>query len=462
MAKNTKSLLIAALASSVGMGLAMPAIAQGDGSVSDNPDLLRGSFSGHCPPAMLCHYGTYGGGTLARPSVSAATVSSAPLSVDPQIQTAPPQPAPMAYQPLVVEPAATSPWDLRARISALGRYIRSGDRERFEAITAPELEAIYAGARTQAGLTARAELTLPNDGDARISAAALSGTIRHALDSWTRVGAQASLRLAQPDRDGLDQRASGAMTAPLEFAGDVSVSGEYDFGQANLSGALRLERDIFDAPSNDDDRTGIGGTLRVSHALTPIVGVFGEGDVIRDLYDRSSAELGVSQDGYGYQLRGGISANWNDVLLAEASLGRGWRTFDDASLDDAQSWLYGASLTFNPTATLRLRAGLDTTLAATSESATAAVNVEHALTLEALYRVNSQLDLRASGGMRVREFVGTSEVERRYDAGVGADVAVGSRTSASLDYGYGLREDAAATTESRDEHRVTVGVTVER
>ncbi|HCO54838.1 MAG TPA: hypothetical protein DIT93_07460, partial [Pelagibacterium sp.] len=54
-----------------------------------------------------------------------------------------------------------------------------------------------------------------------------------------------------------------------------------------------------------------------------------------------------------------------------------------------------------------------------------------------------------------------SATSRSYSAGLGADFTVSQHTSATLDYDYGLREDPAAAIASRDEHRISGGVSLQ-
>ena len=74
---------------------------------------------------------------------------------------------------------------------------------------------------------------------------------------------------------------------------------------------------------------------------------------------RRRQRSGVFLNGHTYTLRGGASYTQQGTFVAEASVGRAWRDYDHASLTDAASWVYDASLTFTPDETLTLIGSLD-------------------------------------------------------------------------------------------------------
>src|SRR5690606_9461587 len=150
--------------------------------------------------------------------------------------------------------------------------------------------------------------------------------------------------------------------------------------------------------SNSDERsTRYEGTLRLGYALSPIVEAFGEGTVGRTQFDAIDPDLGARRTGTDYALRGGIAANWQDRITLEASVGRGWRTYDAGGLSDAQSWLYGGSIGWRPTTTTQLTASLDTELTPGANGSGASTTYRAGF--EASHTANSWLGLRVSAGL---------------------------------------------------------------
>lgn len=451
-----KALLLA------GAFFALPApmgFAQGDGSLSNNPDLLRGSYSPFCEPAMVCHYALQGGAPVQAPVVSAAPVLAAPPVPEiPVVVSAPlhdPAPYPVTFEPV---------WDMRASLALRGSIISSGGAVRYEAIAAPEVGWVYRGSATQVDAGASLELVQPADGQARVGAVGLDLDVSHAIGPTTGLAANLALRLSQDDARALGVGGAGTVTAPVEVTGSADASLVQRFGKADVTlsgGVLRtvLGDTVLTGGVIEDNAgrsfTGYRGGLRLGYALTPIVGVFTSGNVGRDIFDAPDIALGASRTGWRYDARVGITANWQDVTTLEASIGSGWRTYDDAGLTGTRSVLYGFALGFNPSESLRLRASFDTALAAGSGATVG--GADYTLALEAAYRVNEWLGLRATASAG---WLDVAQPTWRYGAGLGADITVGQRTGLTFDYAYGWREDPAAAVPVRDEHRVSAGVTL--
>lgn len=434
--------------------------AQGDGSGSNNPDLLRGSFSPFCEPAMVCHYGISGVAPApASVAPAAQVVLAAPSSPQATIAAAAPLNDPAPY-PIAFDPV----WDMRASLTLRGSIVSTGGATRFEAVAAPEAGWVYRGAATQVEAVASLEMVQPGDSQTRLGAAAVNLDLRHAIGPTTGLAASLGLRLSQDDPRALDVGNGGTITTPVALTGVADFALEQSFGKADLVATGGIERmglgDTVLAGGLIEDNagrsfTGYRGGLRLSYALTPIVGVYTSGTLGRDVYDAPDTALGASRTGWRYDARVGVLANWQDVAQFEASIGSGWRRFDAAGLGESQALLYGLMASFNPNDALRLRASFDTSVAAGTGNTVG--GTDYTLALEAAYRVNEWLGLRATGSAGWLE---ASQPIRRYSAGMGADVTVGQRTGLSLDYTYGWREDQTATVPVRDEHRLSAGVTL--
>lgn len=447
-------------------------LAQGDGSRSNNVDLLRGSFSPYCEPAMLCHYGNVPPPTVpVEPPTSAVPPSvAAPPKIDLIVPDGPV--ATSIHGPDHVSPilhaARKSAWRASYGLSLRGAFVHSGGSNRYEAVLTPNLALRYDGQSTAASVTGRATIVQPIEDESRLGAASLEAGWARALGPSTRLKLDGAVSVSQDDPNGLDIRAAGVMTGPLEFraAGNAEVSQQ--FGRFNLTTGVSLSRTqsgetrllnggVID--NSGSDRTGYGANIRLGYKLTPIFGVFVSGDGSRDEFDRLSADIGASRSGWTYALRGGINANWHDLTTVEASIGSGWRVYDSAALPEAQSLLYGFAIGYSPDPTLRLRATLDSAIEPGTNGAIS--TVDHSLSLEVAYRVNQWLGLRATGSGSLSESQGTGALTRRYGAGLGADIAIGTHTDMTLDYGYAWRENPATAPQVLTEHRVSAGITLQ-
>jgi hypothetical protein len=462
----TRALRALLLAGALGAFPAGLAYGQGDGSFTDNPDLLRGSFSPFCEPAMLCHYNE-----VPPPPVTAvAPPVPGPLVLteqQPPAIAAPPAPPPL-YD-TAIYPATPSPvWRATYGVALRGSFVHSGGANRYEALLIPNAGMRYDGQGTQAAITGSATIVQPYRDEARIGAASVEGNLGHALGPTTRLDLDGVIAVSQDDPRGLDVVPSGAMTAPLEFRASADAALTQQFGRFDLTGSVGVVRNqtgetrlagggVID--NSGRDRTRLSGGMRLGYRLTPIFGVFVSGDAAREEFDRISPDIGVSRSGWDYALRGGITANWHDTTTFEASIGSGWRTYDAAALAESQSQLYAVAFGYSPDPSLRLRAAFDTAI----EPGTGGVvaSVDHTLSLEVAYKINQWLGLRGTASGSWSEAQGTGALTRRYAAGVGADLALGPHSDFTIDYGYGWRGDPVAVPEVATEHRVSAGVSLQ-
>jgi len=463
-----QTLLIAVVAALV-IGFAFGAYAQGDGSRTNNPDLLRGSYGPFCERPMLCHPEIQAR-ALEQPlrthAAPAPVAAPEPAGTDMAVPVAyePIQPAP-EYQP---PPVSHSPWQFRYGASLRGRFVISEDNERFDLIATPRASWIYEGSRTQVGINSEVSVVAPGDNDARIEEARVSFDVAHRLDSFTGLSAEGALAIRQNDPRGLDFAPSGAMTAPLEFAGEVNTRASHQFGRAVATFSTGLARSYKDETllndgsvidNSADSSTRVSAGLRLSQEISPIISIFGQADVAREAFDTAAPGLGVKQDSWLPRLRGGISGNWNDVVTTEASLGYGWRVFDVDTLETAHSILYGAALGWRPNGTTQLRLAFDSAIGAGGGGN--AARLDYDLTLEGSYTVNSWLALRASTAAGWQYDMDGNWGETRLTAGIGSDIMLGRHSSLNFDYAYGVRERANADPATREEHRISGGVTLQ-
>lgn len=452
------------LAGALGALSAGLAHGQGDGSVTNNPDLLRGSFSPFCEPAMLCSVAENPPPPTPEP---VALMAPEPLALAVPVDSPPPVPAPQFSTPVTYPLSSSSPWRAGYGIALRGAFVHAQGANRYEALLIPNASLRYSGAGTEIRLSGDATLVQGLRREFRIGGATLDGSLAHALGPTTRLGIEGAVALGRDDPQGLDVASSGAVTAPLRLDASLEGALTQQLGLFDLTGTLALDRRergetrlasgaVLD--NSGENRTRFSGGMRLGYALTPLLGVFVAGEAGRDEFDIVDPALGARRSGWTYAARAGASANWQERATLEASIGTGWRTYD-ASLPDTRSLLYGLALGYNPDPTLRLRAALDTEIAPGTGSS--AASTDYTLSLEAAYKVNQWLGLRGTASGSWSEAQGTGEVTRRYTAGLGADLVLGPHSDFALDYRYGWRNDPSATPREADEHRVSAGVSLQ-
>ena len=468
---RTAHIAVALILTGGALGGISAALAEGEGSGTDNPDLLRGSLGVGCPPGTLCHFPRTD--LAATPVLPAsqpaplpvpppAAIPSPPLAVTPETPVMP---------PVFVAPAISAPssaGDFSYGMALRGAYVRSGSDERFEMLAIPRVGFSRAAGATDTAFEASATLVGPQSGEPRIGAAEGSAEIVHRLSPSSGLAFNADLAFSQDDPRGLGTDRAGLAEAPVELAGSLGAAYSQTLGRLNATGTVGLTREWV-GPSRLANGTGIDnteeastryeGALRLGYALSPIVEAFAEASAGRTLFDAVDPGIGASRTGTDYALRGGIAASWTDTVTLEASIGSGWRSYDAAGLAGARSWLYGASLGWRPNGTTQLTASLDTELTPGADGTGA--STLYRAGLEASHIANSWLGLRASAGLDWIAPEEGSAASRVWSAGVGADIAIGPHTSATLDYAYGLREDPDAADPRRDEHRVSGGISLQ-
>src|SRR5690606_18133334 len=146
--------------------------------------------------------------------------------------------------------------------------------------------------------------------------------------------------------------------------------------------------------------------------------------------------LGVKADATDMTLVAGVTGRWNSTLEATVATGVTLRRFDVAALGEVQAQVYDASIVFTPDPTLRLRAGLNTTVAPPGPDNAGTARVAYTASCGAEYTVNSWLAMRARAAWNTAAFTGSGNTETGYSLGAGADYKITAHTAIGADYSY--------------------------
>jgi len=355
-------------------------------------------------------------------------------------------------------------WSLALR----GSYTKGTNGERFDAMLVPTVTLEHTGTRSNVTATGTAEVVQPVNGQIDISALRLSGTVGYALDNETSLsaGGRFSMTRATAGSPGV---ASNIQTAPLTIngGGDVGITRQLGKFNVGLTGAA--DRTIYEATTltdgtvtdnSDQNNWALNTGLRVGFQVTPIFEVFGKAELGRDVFDVASSTLGFRPDATTTSLEGGITGRWNEVLEATASTGVTLRRFDAASLDDVIAQTYDAQLSFTPDPTLRMTAGLTTSVAPPGPSGSGSTRIGYGANGEVAYTVNNWLALRAQANWSSARFIGSTDTEAGYGLGAGGDYKVNAHTALTADYTYDQSESSSNGTQ--EAHQVSVGITLSR
>lgn len=405
----------------VGTASAQPLRIAGDGSGSNNPDLLLA-------PSTNCQH----------------CLATAPHEWD--------------------APPFTLDWSLGLR----GSYVQSNGVGSFEALAVPSVSLRHDLLRGSYGFDATAELSRDSDADFRVNSLRIGAAGEFAVSQPLTLSGSAAFELTQPGAD-TSGYPSDTASASQEMTGTLSGSAAYDFGPVTatlgLSGARSVygpttlvDNSTIDNSANDNWRAGTD--LRLGYKVTPLLTAFVEGGAAVQLYDIASPDYGLRLDAIDYAVKAGLAAEWGEVLSAEASVGLGLRQFSQVPVEDIVSTLYDATITFRPDETLTLRGGLATSIDAPGPNASAAAKVDYAATASAEYQLNPWLRLRASAGTSYALYSDSSETETGYELGAGADYLLNETMSLAGDYAYSLTSPSSGSAD--EDHRVTLGVTLRR
>ena len=354
-------------------------------------------------------------------------------------------------------------FDVDWSVALRGTYSKSTSGERFDIRLVPTIGLEHIGVRSAINFDASAEIVRPSDGgEIDVGALRLGLQTGYDLDSATRLTANGDFSLTQPT-PGTPGLASNIAIASQTMTGGADIGLARQFGRFNIAVTGAAQRNVFGpttrtdgtvTDNSDQNYWALDAGLRVGFAATPILEVFGQADIGRDILDQPATNAS------DVTLKGGVTGRWNDIVVATASAGVGLRRFDATGLADVVTQLYDASVSFTPDPTWRMTAGFATTIAPPGPNGAGTARVDYSANGEIAYTVNSWLALRALADWHTARFVGTADTETGYGLGAGADYKVNAHTALSADYGYDHSE--GTSNGLQEAHRVTVGLTVSR
>ncbi len=362
-------------------------------------------------------------------------------------------------------PASDAPnvnWSLTLR----GAYVEDAEGGHYEAGLVPDVSIKMPTGRGELTLNGSSDLTKELDGQFRVNSGKVSLQATHALDAQTDLSGALRLGLSQ-DRPTIASDGSGVVQPPQYITGSAEGEVKRRFGRFGLGLSASALREVVgktvaaDGTETDNtyrNRTGYGFGARLEYELTPILSVFEQLRADRENFDAPSASLGAISDNWTYSARTGVAAKWQAGLSGEASVGYAFRNFDDSRLQDQDSLVYGATVTYSPSGRLTLAAEFNSDISDTGDVTGATARFGNDLTLRVNYLLSEWLQARATASRNWASYAGSPTTENGYSYGLGADWYVNSHLALSADYSTGESRSSTGTTERTQ--RIMAGVTV--
>lgn len=447
----------------------------GDGSATDNPDLLRGAYAIVCTDASPCLAQVHPWPSAAAQSVAPTAPATMPVprAIAKPPPALPPEPLPVAIDPTptgsITSPetpgddAVIADWQIALR----GSSTWDGRGQRYAIILSPEGSLAF---RRQGGdLRLAAGLGLAYEPGGGVSLDSANGTlaIEHALQRDLLVRAALTLDGAREQVNAVTSPA-GEQTGALSVLGTADLEIEKQFGRAavalggSLSRRLVGDTTLVDGTlTSNADRswTGFGLRARASYKLTPIISPYVEFMADRAYYDAVSAGAGVRSDNWTYQATAGLTGAWSNGMTAELYGGYGLVRYDSAVRTSGGYYVLGGSFSTPFARGGTLTASANTSVSPTDSVAGASTEIDYGASLDARYLVNDWLAIRAALGGSWTLYPGADRTEYGLSAGAGFDWLLGPHTTLTTDYSFGADWTPAATGTS---HEVSIGMVVHR
>jgi len=376
-------------------------------------------------------------------------------------------PAQAVWSPASSDPNAPY-YDIDWSLGLRGAYIADNNGERFQSLVLPSVTLTHTARDLTFTGTASAEVSKTGDGQFSVDDMRLQAGSVLNFDRETSLATNAGIAVTQENPHNPDV-ATNVLDTPVQISGTADGTLTRKLGHFNVALRGNAERDVFGPTTFTDNstldntpqnNTQGGAGLRVGFDLTPVLQPFVDASAGRTVFDAPSSGLGVKLDGNTYTVKTGVSAKWDALLEAEASIGLGLEHFDNASLSDVEATLYDASLTYHPTDTLTLNGDFATTISAPGPNAGGSAKVNYAATAKAAYTVNDWLTWRLSADWHNATYADTTSTDKGYDLGVGADYLVNRHAKLSADYLFAHSE--ISPNPATDSHTVTLGLTLQK
>lgn len=277
----------------------------------------------------------------------------------------------------------------------------------------------------------------------------LDGAVTYQLNRQTSFDGAVAYSLGLPRLNNSDLPDDVA-EAPLSQDFGASATLAHHFNKTALEGRAGIARSQTGPTRLNDDSLidnsdqnswafSVGG--RASREITPIVSVFYDSDVTRSIYDKASTVLSAKRDGWTFDNRLGVAANFKDRFSGEVSVGQLRRTYDDASLDSVLTTSYGAAITYQLGNSATLEVSADTALSPATIPGEP-TKITDSLSIGFGQQINDRLGYSLSTDFGREHYQGSDRTAGQFGIGLEATYLINSYASAYAGYRYEVSEDS--------------------
>jgi hypothetical protein len=220
----------------------------------------------------------------------------------------------------------------------------------------------------------------------------------------------------------------------------LNLSARYDYINQDYDNSIDFDGDIID--NQDRDRHDNTFDVRLGYQLKTEMQVFIGGSWRQVRYKQKFDSDGLARSSEGYNLRGGVSLSFTEVLYGDFYVTYHDMSYDDPTLPNVDGWALGASMTWLPTQLTTVSGSITSNVQQTTNEYASgyldplySLRVDHELLrdLQLSARIsyrNSEYTLIANAPSEARQY------DRVWSAGIGANYFINRSMYLSLSYDY--------------------------
>lgn len=357
-------------------------------------------------------------------------------------------------------------WDLTSAISLRGGYENEDGKSSFILSATPEFNLRRRGDDFSAEVSGNVAMDKVGQDQFAARSLGLQANYGMRLNQHSQVDLGASYSISQPRAldpvlptdvkiDGHNQQfsISGGYAHQFSRTG-VLLRGSISRSQ---TAASLLNDATFKSNGDQNGWTyGVGG--RVTRELTPMIGVFVDGQLNRSRYDEGSIPLAATRDSWSYEAQVGATINLDERLSGDFSIGQLRQTFDDASLKAVQTLTYNAALQWQASDTSLLSLDVNTSVSP-SRVVGEPMQIVDVGRLTLNQQMNSRTQFSIFGELERQHYQTSADEIRTSRAGLGLQYQANKQLSAFANYSFALREEP---TKIGRTHKVEAGLRFNR
>jgi hypothetical protein len=269
------------------------------------------------------------------------------------------------------------------------------------------------------------------------------GAVAGTLDVLRNSRADGRLAISRLHDDREDPDQADVQDVTQYFLYDATVGYRHTFNRVFLRPTGFARRYAYenagDVSNAGRDYNTYGLGLRTGFIVSPRISVFTEvdGDLVR--YD----EGGDNDDSNGVDVLGGVEVDFNRLIVGEASIGYGWRTYDNDDFDDTNGLAANLGITWTPTQLTTVnflgRSAIDES-DVVFEGDRASGELNQSIGVIVNHDLRRNIVLTASTSYERGDFQETSRTDHTFRAGGGVSYLINRNFSVDATYNFSTRD----------------------